>query len=149
MHQSPRKDPEEAKRWLKQAEDDHTALCVLFDELNTRSARLPAHVCFMAHQVTEKALKGGMYALRGLGGIDLNSHNLTSLAYELEGASTYLHDGHLVRFVAPLETYYLDTRYPNRHPPYTIPTNVYTLDQARQAKEATNVILVLIKNVVN
>ncbi len=149
MHKGPRKDPKEAKRWLKQAEDDYIVLCALVAELNTRSAKLPAYLCFMAHQVTEKALKGGMYALCGLGEKSLKSNNLMQLAYALEGASTDLREGDLAQFVGPLETYYLDTRYPNRHPPYTIPTDVYTLDQARQAKEAADIILDLVKNVVN
>ena len=50
----------EGKRWLKQAEKDHEVLCVNHCQMTTKP-ELANHVCFLAHQVAEKALKGGKY----------------------------------------------------------------------------------------
>ncbi len=148
MNRGPTKEPEEGKRWLRQAEHDHAALCVL---CGAGSRDASAHICFMAHQVAEKALKGGMYALCGLGERSLQSYKLTPLAYALEGASPALRNADLAQLVKPLESYYLNARYPNRHPRYTIPSDlhVHTPEMARQAKEAADLTLDLIKNVVN
>ena len=147
MHQGPNERPEEAKRWVRQAEVDYRALCILLDQVST-FREVSGNVCFMAHQVVEKALKGGMYAVCGLGERTLKSHNLPPLAYALEGRRQEL-QGRLAHLAIPLEPYYLDTRYPNRHPLSSdIPSSMYSPDQAQQAKEAANIILDLIKNIV-
>ena len=56
----------EGERWLRQATYDYEVLCVIHSQLSS-SPRLSGHVCFMAHQIVEKALKGGKYILCGLG----------------------------------------------------------------------------------
>lgn len=146
MRHGPSRRPEEAKRWVIQAEEDYKALIILFDQVST--CKVSGNVCFMAHQVVEKALKGGMYAVCGLGERSLKSHNLPPLAYALEGERSELR-GRLAQLVIPLEPYYLDTRYPNRYPlSMSIPADMYTSEQAQRAKIAACTVLDLMKNIV-
>ena len=86
----------------------------------------------MAHQVVEKALKAGMYAICGLSQENLKHHRLNGYAWNLSLERPTLTDG-LSTLTRSLESYYLDTRYPNRHPgPTTIPSDVFTSEQARE-----------------
>jgi len=99
----------------------------------------------MAHEVAEKALKGGMYAKCGLGEKSLKSHNLTPLAYALQAKERFSTQG-LAGCTIPLESYYLDTRFPNRYPSSTtIPSDHYSLQDAQQAKENAENILEMMK----
>ena len=136
----PVKQPAEAKRWMRQANGDFKAVCTLFDQTST-FPELSGHVCFMAHQVAEKALKGGMYAVCGLTQNSLMRHNLTSLAYTLESEKRALRD-ELAKNTIPLESHYLDTRYPNRYAAVSItPLDRYTPQQAQEAKAQAKAIL--------
>ena len=102
------------------------------------------HVCFMAHQVVEKALKGGVYALCGMDGRGLTDHNLTRHARALETARPASTRG-LSQHASPLESYYVDTRYPNRWPSSSdIPSDHY---KAEEADEALQHALAVLKNV--
>ena len=115
--------PEEARRWLRQAEEDFKMLT------NCYNYNI---ICFMAHQVVEKALKAGMYAICGLSQENLKHHRLNGYAWNLSLERPTLTDG-LSTLTRSLESYYLDTRYPNRHPgPTTIPSDVFTSEQARE-----------------
>ena len=99
----------------------------------------------MAHEVAEKALKGGMYAKYGLGEKSLKSHNLTPLAYALQAEEPFSTLG-LSGCTIPLESYYLDTRFPNRYPnSTTIPSDHYSQQHAQQAKENAKMILDMMK----
>ena len=144
----PQPDQLEGERWVKQAEVDFRTLMKLLSQAST-SREVSASVCFMAHEVVEKALKGGMYAKCGLGENSLKSHNLTPLAYALqakEGSSTQ----GLAGYTTPLEDYYLDTRFPNRYPGSTmIPSDHYSPEDAQQAKENAENILDMMKTLVN
>ena len=71
----PEKDISEAKRWIKQAEYDYTALLVL-DTASESDEKVCASTCFMSHEVAEKALKAGLYAKCGMGDITLKNPNL-------------------------------------------------------------------------
>ena len=103
----------------------------------------------MAHEVAEKALKGGMYAKCGLGEKSLKSHSLTPLAYALEAMVPSLTQG-LAGHALPLEDYYLDTRFPSRYPgSTTIPADHYSPEDAQQAKENAETILDIMKALVN
>ena len=136
----PVKQPAEAKRWMRQANGDFKAVCTLFDQTST-FPELSGHVCFMAHQVAEKALKGGMYAVCGLTQNSLMRHNLTPLAYTLESEKRALRD-ELAKNTIPLESHYLDTRYPNRYAAVSItPLDRYTPQQAQEAKAQAKAIL--------
>ena len=132
--------PEEGRRWLRQAEEDFKMLLSLTNRYN--------YICFMAHQVAEKALKAGMYAICGLCENSLKHHRLTGHACNLHLERPTLTDG-LSTLTHSLESYYLDTRYPNRHPgPTTIPSDVFTSEQAREARESAKAILGMMKRLV-
>ena len=144
----PQPDQQEGERWVKQAEVDFHTLMKLLNQAST-SDKVSASVCFMAHEVAEKALKGGMYAKCGLGEKSLKSHNLTPLAYALQAKEPSLTQG-LAGYTTPLEDYYLDTRFPNRYPgSTTIPSDHYTPEDAQQAKENAENILGMMKTLVN
>ena len=120
----------------------------LLNQVST-SCEVSASVCFMAHEVAEKALKGGMYAKCGLGETSLKSHNLAPLAYALQAKVPSSTLG-LAGYMIPLEDYYLDTRFPNRYPDSTtIPSDHYSPEDAQQAKENAENILDMMKTLVN
>ena len=127
--------PDEGRRWLRQATVDRKVLNLLCDQMmSLDDDEIAGHICFMAHQVAEKALKAGMYAVCGLDDSGLRDHVLTRHAYALQTEKpreTLL----LAHHTASLETYYLDTRYPNRHSPPTIPADVFSPARALEAKE--------------
>jgi sacsin len=127
--------PDEGRRWFRQATVDCKVLGVLCDQMmSLDDDNIAGHVCFMAHQVAEKALKAGMYAVCGLDSSGLKDHALTRHAYALQTENP----GHtllLASYTVSLETYYLDTRYPNRHSPPTIPADTFSPATALQAKE--------------
>ena len=139
--------PDEAKRWLKQAEANFKSLTVLFDTAQ-QDSRVCGDVCFMAHQVAEKALKGGKYFVCGLDSNSLRSHNLSTHAYGLQAERPGDTHG-LVAHTIPLENYYLSPRYPNRWPPGVLPSDQYDFETAEKAKEHAQGILYIIKNVMS
>ena len=144
----PQTDQQEGERWVKQAEVDFRTLMKLLNQVST-SHEVSASVCFMAHEVAEKALKGGMYTKCGLGEKSLKSHNLTPLAYALQAKELSSTQG-LAGYTIPLEDYYLDTRFPNRYPgSTTIPSDHYSPEDAQQAKENAENILDMMKALVN
>ena len=122
----------EGERWLRQATYDYEVLCVIHSQLSS-SPRLSGHVCFMAHQVVEKALKGGKYILCGLGENGLKSHSLTDHAYALQMEKPQQLKG-LPTLTIYLESYYLDTRYPSRVYSPQIPSEIYEITEADEAK---------------
>ena len=144
----PQPNQQEGERWVKQAEVDFDALMILLNRTPT-SQNVSGNVCFMAHEVAEKALKGGMYAKCGLGEKSLKSHNLTPLAYALQANEPSSTQG-LAGYTTPLEDHYLDTRFPNRYPGSTmIPADHYSPEDAQQAKENAENILDMMKTLVN
>ena len=128
--------PEEGQRWICQARYDHKLLIMVYDQMiSLNDDWIAGHVCFLAHQLAEKSLKAAMYAFCGLEANDLNNHDaLTRHARALQTekpTETLNLDSH----AASLESFYLDTRYPNRHIPPDIPALAYTLTTAEEAKE--------------
>ena len=132
--------PDEGRRWFRQATVDLRVLNLLCDQMTLRGDdEIGGHVCFMSHQVAEKALKAGMYAVCGLDDSGLRDHALTRHSYALQTEKP-LETHLLAHHSASLETYYLDTRYPNRHMSPTIPADVFSPARALEAKEhATNI----------
>ena len=124
------KNPDEAKRWMKQAEHDYAALCALKNATKC-DEKVSAATCFMSHEVAERCLKAGMYAISGQ--VNLLGHDLVVPAYELVkyGCSDVIKED--VEF---LQRFYLDTRYPNRYHPPTVPGERFVNDTAKQAFEA-------------
>ena len=126
---------EEGKRWIEQATYDHKLLMIIYDQMiSLNDTSIAAHVCFLAHQVAEKALKAGMYAFCGLEETDLSNHVLTRHAYALQTEEP-TETMNLAHHASRLEKFYLDTRYPNRHVPPTIPALAYSIATAEEAKE--------------
>ena len=138
-----RPDDKKANIWLKQAEYDMEALDVL---LCSGLTQLSGHVCFMANQVAEKALRAGMYALVGLQPYDLITHDLVGFAKKIEANS----DADGVTDAASSLNHYLCTRYPNKCvPSHSIPADHYTKTHARQAKSNAEKLLKAIRPLVH
>lgn len=111
----------EGRRWLAQAEADRQGLRLLFDGQSYHLA------CFVAQQVAEKALKAFLYAQGEELVIGHSVEALCRWAAEFDPAFEALR-----LEIAPLDGYYIATRYPNGLPG-SIPALVYN----RQAAELT------------
>ena len=140
---NPKKDITEAKRWIRQAEYDYTALSVL----NTASEgdeRACASACFMSHEVAEKSLKAGMYAKCGIGKTTLKNPNLEYPARALvqEGCPIDIADAVF------LEKFFSDTRYPYCYPPPIVPGEKYLSSTAREAFLAATRIYEAVKQLI-
>ena len=136
------KNPEEGRRWVLQAEAEFE---VLQSQLSACSGY--GYVCFMAHQVVEKALKGGVYALCGMDGRSLIDHNLSRHAQVLQAAKAKEALG-LADHAIPLEDYYLKTRYPNEWKGYVnIPFDHCTQEDASRAKDHAKAVLDTVKDI--
>ena len=137
----------EAKRWLSQAEGDFEALVILYNEVATHPD-VCCNVCFMAHEVAEKALKAGRYATTGMSSDIIKYHQLLYHAYAIMNEKPEVSQG-LASLVTPLESYYLDTRFPNRHGGSIVPKSLYNLHHALDAKEKAANILQIIRNIID
>ena len=132
-------DESKARIWLEQADYDMEALQVLFC---SGVQKLSAHVCFMANQVAEKALRAGMYALIGLQPFDLMHHDIKSFAETIEAKSGAAG----LKEAAASLNHYLDTRYPNRYgSSHAVPSNEYKVRDAIQAKKNAEKLLETIR----
>ena len=136
-------EPHTARVWLEQAECDLLAVQILLREVETER-RVCAHVCFLAHQVAEKAIKAGMYKKFGLQS-SMKSHNL-SYAISIEQSEPSASG--LRALTLTLENYYVETRYPDVYNPPSVPSSKYYPDQARQAELTARKILEIIQNIV-
>ena len=104
----------EGLRWLEQAEADRKGACLLFEGGSYHLA------CFVAQQIAEKALMAFLY---GHGEGLVVGHPVEALcrwAGEFDAEFERLRG-----VVAPLDGYYIPTRYPNSLPD-GIPARVYT-----------------------
>jgi HEPN domain-containing protein len=112
---------EEGRRWLAQAVEDLRWAGLLAREGGYHLA------CFLAQQVTEKALKAFLYAQ---GEEIVLGHSVERLC---SAASDYNRGfAEKARRWSILDSYYIPTRYPNGLPD-GIPAHVYTEDAARTA----------------
>ena len=138
-----RRNPEEGKRWVKQAEVEFATLCGVHATLDV--PKRYGHVCFLAHQVAEKALKGGVYALCGMDGHGLFDHELARHAYALVDARPDM-KMELVQHANHLDgrKYFLNTRYPNRWSSGA-PADHYDERDAEEAKKHAECVLSTVK----
>ena len=143
---TPPKQEAEGKRWIRQAEVDFKALEALMKKAAKTINNLSSNVCFMAHEVAEKALKGAMYATHGLRDASLKSHKLELLAQALE--SHTLKASGLVALSATLEPYFPETRFPNYWTFPSIPADHFSLSLAEEAREKARDILEIVNNIV-
>lgn len=135
-------DPDKASVWLKQANHDLTAMLLLLENISTKK-EVCAHVCFMAHQVAEKALKAGMYKIIGLHSSVLRWHQLIGHASAIEQTKPTKTRG-LREVARGLEPHYLNPRYPNRYSPVKVPSDQYSPERAHEAGKAAQNILNII-----
>ena len=108
----------QCQRWFAQAEADRHGAQLLFDGESYHLA------CFIAQQVAEKALKAYLYAQ---GEEIVLGHSVEALARRAAEYDPSF--ANLRQIVAPLDAYYIPTRYPNGLPD-SIPARVYTRDAA-------------------
>ena len=134
----------ESERWIGQAKYDYSALCVLKNASETNSD-VSAATCFMCHEVAERSLKAGLYAKCGMGEVSLSNHNLTLPARALIqiGCPISIRDAEF------LERFYLDTRFPNRYTPPTIPGETFSSDIAKQGFDAATKIYETMKQLIH
>ena len=139
-------DPVEAKRWLRQAESDYEAMNILQHAVHDKN--VSCQTLFLAHEVAEKALKAGMYALVGLGEHSLKIHDLTCHASAIFSERP-AEAAQIVFLASKMESYYLDTRFPNRHPRPKAPVDIYTPTQATDIAECAGNIISAIREIVD
>lgn len=112
---------DEAARWFRQSELD-------LEDARFASAGERHHLaCFLSQQAAEKALKAFLYAS---GAEAVWKHSVADLCRD---ASEFDRDFRsLTREAAPLDKYYIPTRYPNGLPG-GIPSEAFSLDDANMA----------------
>lgn len=125
-----RRDPRaEGLRWLEQAEADREGARLLFEGGSYHLA------CFIAQQIAEKALKAFLYAQ---GEELVIGHSVEALC---RWAGRYDSEFEALRVeVAPLDGYYLPTRYPNSVPD-SIPARIYNRAMAAEALRMADEVL--------
>ena len=124
----PKKDIMEAKRWIKQAEYDYTALSVL-NAASESDEKASASACFMSHEVAEKSLKARMYAKCGIGKATLKNPDLVIPARALAQEGCTVDIGDAILF----ENFFTNTRYPYCYPSPIVPGEKYLSSTAREA----------------
>ena len=145
----PEPKPEVARVWLKQAEVDLKALKTMLAQAS-RERELCGHVCFLAHEVAERALKAGKYAVCGLHSDNLRYHDIVGHAGALEQERRQDMAG-LQQRARVLENpgYYLKTRFPNQYTPPAVPAEHFSLHQAREAATCAEEILDMMRPLIN
>ena len=139
-------EPETAKVWIKQVEVDMKVLGIVLQQVET-FPEVSGHVCFLAHEVAERALKAGKYATCGLHPESLRYHSLTGHAGALQQERPSLTPG-LQAYAGVLEGYYVKTRYPNQYAPHSVPADHFTPDQAKDAGRIARLVFDMMKRVV-
>ena len=123
----------EAMRWLEQAEADRKGAQILFDGGSYHLA------CFVGQQVAEKALKAFIYAQGEEFVIGHSVETLCRWASEFDQDFEKLRDK-----IAPLDAYYIPTRYPNGLPD-SIPAKIYTRPVAKEVLKMADKALSLVR----
>jgi len=116
----------EGRRWLVQAEDD-----LRFAELASREGFF-AQACFNSQQAAEKALKAFLYAR---GAEQVIGHSVADLEPEF---------AKLKERAAPLDQFYLSTRYPNSLPG-GVPAEAFTAPDGERALGMAREVIAVVK----
>lgn len=111
----------QGRRWLGQAEND-----LRFAELAAREEFF-AQACFNSQQAAEKALKAFLYSR---GAEQVMGHSVADLAAECARLEPEL--AKLKARAAPLDQFYVSTRYPNSLPG-GVPAEAFTAPDAERA----------------
>jgi HEPN domain-containing protein len=124
----------EAGRWQEQAGRD------IDDARYCLQGRRHNLACFLAQQAAEKSLKAFLYAS---GGQEPWGHSVADLCREagdIDGDFRRLHPE-----VAPLDKFYIPTRYPNGLPG-GIPAEAFSEEDARGAIDMAEKVIALVRN---
>lgn len=119
----------EARRWLLQAEQDLSDA-----EFNLEGRRCNV-ACFLAQQSAEKALKAYLFAQ---GAEEAWGHSIAELCKDAQAFDATFNE--LEQEAAPLDKYYVPTRYPNALPG-GIPSRAFDEGDARSAIRLAKVVL--------
>jgi HEPN domain-containing protein len=111
----------ESKRWLKQAKQD------LDDAVFNLSGKRFNVACFLAQQSAEKSLKAYLYAK---GAEEVWGHSVAELCQDATQFEQVFKEWRIK--LAPLDKYYIPTRYPNALPG-GIPSKAFDEDDAKRA----------------
>ncbi len=128
-----RPDPEQGCIWMEQVDADYKIL----DNLNKQcradpELKLCATVCYLAQQVAEKAMTGGIIYCCG-DKAELYRHSLINRFYALRESVDDVDRSRLESAAKELEDFYLKTRYPNVWPKGTVPADKYDQNTAAEA----------------
>ena len=131
--------PGEAKRWIEQAEGDlSTCQC-----LRTTTKPFDAMACFLSQQIVEKSLKAALYYECGLGNEQLHTHDIYSLATNVNNLKRWKND-EVVHLALEVANYYLPTRYPNQLSYPKVPHSSFD-GESRDASQSAAKVLQLVK----
>ena len=125
---------EEGLRWLHQAQQD------MDDARYAHRGRRFNLACFMAQQAAEKAIKGFLYAQ---GRTLVIGHSVARLCQEATAFDAEFED--LRQRAAPLDKYYIPTRYPNGLPG-GIPSEAFDGADADRALELAQHVIRFVEN---
>ncbi len=129
-----RNDPaNEGRRWLAQAEND-----LAFAELAAREGFF-AQACFNSQQAAGKALKAFLYAR---GAEHVLGHSVAELIEECGKLDAAFAE--LQQRAAPLDQFYVSTRYPNSLPG-GIPAQAFALEDSARALGMAREVLAAVK----
>lgn len=123
----------EGRRWLAQAEND-----LAFAELASREAFF-AYACFHGQQAAEKALKAFLY---DRGAEQVLGHSVADLVAECAKLDEAFMP--LTPRAAPLDQFYLPTRYPNTLPG-GIPAHAFARPDAERALEMAREVMAVVR----
>lgn len=130
-----KKNKEEARRWLEQAEYDLKSAKTNFE------AKIYSYTCFMCEQSAQKSLKAYLYFK---GERYVWEHSILKLS---ERCGKYDSDFEKIKSIgAILDKYYLTTRYPDAIPPPAAPFESFTEKEAQDAINFATEILDLVKS---
>jgi HEPN domain-containing protein len=116
-------------RWLEQARADRHGAQILLD------GECHHLVCFIAQQVAEKALKAFLYAQGEEVVVGHSVDTLAAWALEYDASFAALREA-----AAPLDGYYIPTRYPNGLPD-SIPARIYNRQSAEETLRMADLVL--------
>ncbi len=124
----------EGLRWIEQAEADRKGAKLLFDGGSYHLA------CFVGQQIAEKALKAFLYAQGEEFVVGHSVEALCRWASEIDKGFDELREK-----IAPLDAYYIPTRYPNGLPD-SIPAKIYTKPVALEVLRMADLTLAFVRN---
>jgi HEPN domain-containing protein len=119
----------EGRRWLEQAKADRHGAQLLYDGASYHLA------CFVAQHVAQTAIKAFLYARGEEAVIGRSVEALARWAAEYDPEFERLREA-----AAPLDGYYIPTRYPSGLPG-SIPARVYTEVAARETLRMADLVL--------